>query len=213
MDRFCATAAFALFIGASPVVGADTPQERPSLGSSVPLDRSDLQNITLQVMQKNPLLSSSPGIKFASAQRDMGSTDIASIVYFPHAESGGIKQAFQVRCVRKAPGEHWKCEDPELRRYLRLDSQDWEVRVTANIGTEHALALIQATRGTVRASNAAGSAIPETAVMILPDGNDYLVSWGSPDGSHELTVRGHLRDGGNPTNPEDWQTAIFEPTE
>jgi hypothetical protein len=217
MDRFFATAAYALVIsasiGASLVAAATTSHEQPSLGASVPLTESDLQNITLQVMQKNPLLSSSPGIKFASAQRSIESTDIASIVYLPHAESAGIKQAFQVRCLRKAPGEQWMCEDPELRRYLRLDSQDWEVRVTANIGTEQALALIQATRGIVQASNAAGSAIPETAIMILPDGNDYLVIWGSPDGSQELTVRGHLKDRGNPASPEDWQTAIFKPSE
>jgi hypothetical protein len=163
------------------------------------------------VMQKNPLLSSSPGIKFASAQRSVRSRDIASIVYFPHVESAGIKQAFQVRCTRQVPNEQWVCDDAEIRRYLRLDSQDFEVRVTANIGTEPALALIQATRATVQASRTGGSAIPQTAIMILPDGNDYLVTWGSPEGYQELIVKGHLRDGGDPARPEDWQTRMFEP--
>src|SRR5262245_18937884 len=200
MGRVCATAALALVISVSvsASAGAETPHEQQALDTSAPLDESDLRNITLQVMQKHPLLASSPGIKFASAQRGMGTTDIASIVYFPHAESGGMQHAFQVRCLRSAPNEEWRCEEPEIRRYLRLDSQDFEVRVTANIGTEQALALIQAARGTVQAGHTAGAAMPATAIMILPDGNDYLVTWGSPEGQQEMMVRGHLRDGGKP---------------
>jgi hypothetical protein len=218
VDSFSAATALALVIwlpiGASPVAAAaEASYEQQSLASSVPLDKNDLQSITLQVMQKNALLSSSPGIKFASAQRSFDSTHIASIVYYPHAESAGIKQAFQVRCVRRVPNELWMCEDPEIRRYLRLDSQDFEVRVRANIGTEQAIALIQATRGTVQASATGGSVIPETAIMILPDGNDYLVTWGSPEGYQELIVRAHLRDDGNPARPEDWRTEVFEERE
>jgi len=215
MARFSATTALALVstVLIAPPLGAekDASQAEYSLGASVPLDESDLQKITLQVMQKHPLLSSSPGVKFASAQRSVRSTDIASIVYFPHAESAGMKQAFQVRCLRQAPNGLWLCDDVEIRRYLQLDSQGFEVRVLGAIGTEVALALIQATRGTVQASRTDGSVIPDTAIMILPEGNGYLVTWGSPDGQQELTVRGHLRDGGNPARPEDWQTRMFEP--
>ncbi|MGH8174744.1 MAG: hypothetical protein ACREV5_00610 [Steroidobacter sp.] len=215
MARFSATTALALVISVligAPLVAAGGPSRTDySLGDSVPLDESELRNITLQVMQKNPLLASSPGIKFASAQRSVRSTDIASIVYFPHAESAGIKQAFQVRCVRQAPNELWVCGDAAIRRYLQLDSQDFEVRVTADIGTEEALALIQATRGTMQSSVPDGSAIPETVIMILPDGSDYLVSYGSPKGQQELIVRAHLTNDGNPVKPEDWQTRMFEP--
>ena len=203
MARLFATAALLLVITeltAAPV-------------ATVPLSESDLQKITLQVMQRHPLLSSSPGIKFASAQRSVRSTDIASIVYFPHADSGGIKTAFQVRCLRQAPEELWKCDDVELRRYLQLDSQKFEVRVTGDLRTEEALALIQATRSTVQANATDGQAAPETAIQIHLDSSGYLVSWGSPEGYQELTVRGRLRAGGNPTRPEDWQTRMFEQEE
>ncbi len=182
-----------------------------SLGDSVPLGESELRKITLQVLEKNPLLSSSPGVKFASAQRSVRSTDIADIVYYPHAESAGIKQAFQVQCWRQIPNESWTCNEAEIRRYLQLDSQDFEVRVKGDIGSEEALALIQATRGTAQASATDGSAIPETAIMIFPKrGGRYLVTWGSPKGYQEFAVEAHLRDDGNPAEPEDWQTSIFQ---
>lgn len=215
MARYFATSALLLVIAeltATPAA-AEPSQAEYSLGDPVPFSESDLQKITLQVMQRTPLLSSSPGIKFASAQRSVRSTDVAAIVYFPHAESGGIKEAFQVRCVRQAPDELWKCDDAELRRYLQLDSQNFEVRVTADVGTEEALALIQATRKTVQTSATGASVVPETAIMILQDRNGYLVTWGSPEGYQKLMVRGHLRAGGNPAKPEDWQTRLFEPNE
>jgi len=181
-----------------------------SLGDSVPLDESELRKITVQLLEKNPLLSSSPGIKFSSAQRSVRSTDIADIIYYPHAESAGIKQAFQVQCWRQMPKESWTCGEAEIRRYLQLESQDFEVRVTGGIGSEEALALIQATRGTVQARATDGSVIPETAIRIFPKVGWYLVTWGSPEGYQELAVEAHLRDDGNPAEPEDWQTSIFE---
>ena len=213
MSGFSVTSAFAIVIAeliSAPLVAAEVSHKEYSLGDPVPLDEGDLQKITLQVMQRNPLLSSSPGIKFASAQRSVRSADIAAIVYFPHAESRGIKEAFEVRCVRQWPNEVWNCDDAELRRYLKLDSQDFEVRVKGDIRVEEALALIQASRGTVHAT-AGGSAIPETAIMILPDGDDYLVTWGSREGQQELMVRGHVRADGDSAKPEDWQTRMFEP--
>lgn len=105
------------------------------------------------------------------------------------------------------------CDEPELRRYLQLDSQKFEVRLTAAIGIETALALIQATRSTVQASATGTSVAPETAIMIDQDRNGYLVTWGSPEGYQKLSVRGHLRAGGNPAQPEDWQTRMFESDE
>ena len=215
MARYSARIALPLvisvLIAARPVAAGEASDTEYSLGDPVPLDESDLKNITLQVMEKNPLLSSSPGIKFASAQRSVRSTDIASIVFFPHAESAGIKQAFQVRCLRQAPNEVWMCEDVEIRRYLQLDSQDFEVRLTCDIGPEAALALIQATRATVQASRTGSSAIPETVIMILAEGDGYQVTWGSREGYQELAVNAHLRDDGNPARPEDWQTGMWEP--
>jgi hypothetical protein len=202
MDRFLAAVALLL------VVEAAHAEHSP--GDTVPLSESDLQKITMQVMQKHPVLSSSRGVKAAYAQRSVRSTDIASIVFYPHAESDGMKQAFQVRCVRQVPDEQWTCDEVRLRRYLQLDSQSFEVRVTAsNIRTEDALALIQATRSTVQASATGNSPVPQTAIMILPYYAGYQVTWGSPEGQQELMVAAQLRTGGNPEKAEDWQTQMI----
>ena len=215
MAGFAPRIALALVISgllASPLVSAaEAADGSYALGDAVPLGEADLRAITLQVLERNPLLASSPGIKFASAQRSVRSTDIASIVYYPHAESAGIKQAFQVQCRRRPPDNPWTCGEVELRRYLQLESQDFEVRVTGEIGSDVAVALIHATRGKVQSSAAGDSVIPETAIMILPEGDSYLVTWGSPEGYQELIVEAHLRNGGSPTQPEDWETSIWEP--
>ncbi len=84
------------------------------------------------------------------------------------------------------------------------------MRVTGDIGSDEALALIHATRRTVQASATDGAKIPETAILILSKGDKYLVTWGSPEGYQELAVEAHLRDNGNPAEPEDWQTSIYE---
>jgi hypothetical protein len=207
--------AFALVISvllaASPIAAGEKSYTEYSLGDSEPLDPRDLQHITLQVMQKTPLLSSSPGVKFVSTQRSVRSTDIADIGYLPHAESAGVKRAFQVRCERQAPNEQWMCGDVTIRRYLQLDSQDFAVRVTGAIGTEEALALIQATRETIQATLTSGSVVPETVIMILPEADGYRVAWGSHDERRRLTVKARLREDGDPVKPEDWQTKIETP--
>jgi hypothetical protein len=185
----------------------------PALGDPVPLSEDDLRSITMQVMQKHPLLSSAPGIKHASAQRSVRSIDIASVVYFPHAESNGMKYAFQLRCLRQAPEIVWVCEEPDLRRYLKLESQDFEVRITVGVTTEVALTLIEATRAAVEASRPANAQIPRTAIHILRDSASYVVTWGSPEGYAELMVRAQLKDDGNPARPEAWRATMFEPKE
>ena len=179
-----------------------------SFGDDVPLDESDLQDITLEVLKENPVLSSSPGIKYAEATRARGSTDMAGVIFYPHVESAGIKQAFQVNCSRHEPDHSWKCDPVTLRRYLQLDSQDFEVRVKGDIGFVEALALIQATRKTVQASASDNSITSKTAIMIYPDNVGYRITWGSVEGYQEITVRAHVRDGGNPSIAEDWQANI-----
>ncbi len=202
MDKFLA--AFALLLVAA------TARAQHSPGDSVPLSESDLQQITRQVMQKHPVLSASRGVKAAHAQRSIRSTDIASIVFYPHGESAGMKQALQARCERRMPDEQWNCDDVRLRRYLPLDSQEFEVRVTAaSIRTGEALALIQATRDTVQANAAANSPAPQTAIMILPYYAGYQVTWGTPDGQQQLMVEAKLRAGGNPEKADDWQTRMI----
>ena len=215
MSRHIATIAlgicFLAFLPGRLIAAGVAPQGDHSLGDIIPLDENDLRVITLQVIDRNPLLASSPGIKAASAQRSVGTTDIAAIVFYPHAESAGIKYAFQVQCRRQKPGEMWACSEVQLRRYLQLESQDFEVRVVGNIGNEAALALIEATRGTALMSVSGASAIPEAAIIILPVEGAWLVGWGSDDGQSHLDVMANFRKGGNPARAEDWETSLFQP--
>lgn len=210
MGRLCkpTTVAFgASLLSAQVALATDGPA---ALGDPVPLSEDDLRSITMQVMQKHPLLSSSAGIKHASAQRSVRSIDIASLVYFPHAESNGMKYAFELRCLRQAPAVEWVCEEPDLRRYLKLESQDFEVRISVGVRTEVALALIEATRATVEASRRSGAAMANTAIHISRDSRSYVVSWGSPEGYPKEMVRAQLKNDGSPARPEDWRTAMLE---
>ena len=176
----------------------------------MPLTEDDLLKITLQVLARTPLLSSSPGIKFASARRDVWSTDIADVLYYPHADSAGIKEAFRVECQRQMPSESWACDEARIRRYVRLESQDFEVRISGKIGFEEALALIQATRDTVQTRASDGSIVPKIVTLIAARDYGYLVTWRSSEGDQGLMVQAHLSNGGNPANSEDWQASIFK---
>lgn len=215
MSGFFATVTLALAVpvslGAQLVAAEEASPAAYSEGDTVPLDENDLQEITLQVLAANPLLSSSPGIKAASAQRSVRSMDIADVIYYPHAESSGIRQAFQVGCSRAESGESWACEPAEIRRYVQLESQAFEVRVKGSIDSAEALALIQTTRDALRAGLPDGSVVPQTAIMIFPWHDSYLVTWGSAKGYQEITVQARLNDGGNPADPGDWHAGIYKP--
>jgi hypothetical protein len=218
MDGLSAPTAFAISVlfAVSLTDAVEASESEYALGQAVPLHDEDLKSITLQVMQKQPLVSSSSGIKFASAQRSVRSTDIANVLYFPHTERSGVKQAFLVRCVRQLPGKHWLCEDPEIRAYVKLESQDFEVRVSARITLAEALALIEATRATVQQSRSTGAEIPRTAISITPADSSYssyLVSWGNAEGQHELTIEARLRSSGDAAEAEGWQTSVWEPSQ
>jgi hypothetical protein len=180
-----------------------------SVGDPVPLNEVDLRQITDQVLAQNPLLSSSPGIKYASAQRSVRSIEIANVIYLPHSESAGIKHAFQVGCSRQVPDKTWDCNEAEIRRYLALDTQDFEVRVTGSIGSDEAIALIESTRDVLQSDAMAGSAVPQTAILIFEYEDGYLVSWGTSDGYQELTMQAHLSTGGDPANAKDWQVNLY----
>ena len=193
------------------IAGEASPEIRP--GDEIPLDEADLRMITLQVLERNPLLSSSPGIRFASAVRQEPSTDAVDIIFNPHAEIAGVRHAFQVHCSREIPSELWTCGEVRLRRYVQLESQDFEVRVVGALGIEQVLALIQATRRVAQASASDGSTIPDTAIMVLPTGDGYVVNWGTDEGYGKLLVQAQLKKSGNAAKPEDWQTTIFEEPE
>jgi hypothetical protein len=204
------------------VVAGEASEKRLWPPEFFALDEADLRAITLQVLERHPVLAASPGIKFASAHRGIripsangvvGNTDSANVVFYPHAESGGIKYAFHVQCQRHDPSESWTCGDAWLRRYVQLESQDFELRVVNNIGMDVVHALVQATRATALAGASVGTVMPEAAIIVISEGDGYLVAWGNDQGHQSVSVQAHLKENGNPAVPEDWQTEIFTPEE
>lgn len=91
----------ALFLGGLLATTATTPPPEYAPGDEIPLADEDLRQITAQVLRENPMLASSPGIKYARAHRSVHSRDVASVIFYPHSDSAGIKEAFQVSCGRK----------------------------------------------------------------------------------------------------------------
>jgi len=216
MPTYLARITIGLLISAFPTpllaVTGEASDRNCSPEDRVPLDESDLQLITLQMLEKHPQLSSSPGIKVAEAWCEP-TADHADIIFYPYAERAGIKEALRVQCTRGLSDDLWSCDHVARRRYMQLETQDFEVRVVGNIGIKAALALIEATRRTAQASASDGSAIPEAAILILPAGNGYYVGWGSDDGQQTLSVEAKLKKDGNPVDPEDWQTSVLPPSE
>jgi len=204
------------FVGAtllhSPWVIADSrSSDDRSETENIPLSQEDLRDITAQVMANQPLLSSSPGIKSASATRiDRWSKDLATVIYYPHSESAGIKQAFQVDCDRQIPNTTWTCEDARIRRYLALDTQDYEVRMTGPIGSNAAMALIEATTKALRISADDGIAVPDTVMMISSFDDSAIVTWISFQGTPSLVMTANLAEGGDPTQPDNWIVNRFD---
>lgn len=175
----------------------------------VPLSEEDLRDITAQVMAKQPLLSSSPGIKVADASRVWGE-EFAFVVYHPHSEEAGIKQAFQVECARKPPNKTWNCEDASIRRYLALATQDYEVRVTGPIGFSAAMALIEASRQVLPLVADEGIAVPDTVRNISSFDDSANVVWVSFTGNSAILMQGHLAEGGDPAQPDNWIVSRFD---
>lgn len=190
----------------SPWVSADSRSfDDHSETDNVPLSQEDLRDITAQVLAKHPLLSSSPGIKYAEATRIYRwSEDVADVIYYPHSESAGIKEAFQVGCTRKIPSTAWTCEDATIRRYLAMVTQDFEVRVTGLISSDAAIALIEATRKVLPVRAADSSDVPDTAMKLSSYDDSATVTWVNFEGRSHLIVKGRLTEGGDPTRPEDW---------
>lgn len=176
------------------------------------LGDDELREITSQVMAQHPLLASSPGIKYAGAARHRRSQDVAEVLYYPHIEHAGIKQAFHVGCSRRVPETYWNCDDVRIRRYMALDSQDFEVRISGPIHSDEAMAMIEATRRALPARLDDGSVTPRTAVQILPSTRSgYLVTWGNEIGHQKLMMWARLADGADPGKPEGWLAEVYSP--
>lgn len=218
MTRLPLSVAATLFISAGPLSTIAAAEEAPSVqvapDHSVQLDEHDRQLITMEVLKSQPLLSASPGIKAVDAFGGYSSDEdkdpalvqvIANVIFYPHAESRGVKQAFQAHCSRSASGGDWTCFAIELRRYVRLDTQDFDVRVTANLDLAAILAVVEATRQPAAAAAMETSEVADTASSIFACSDGYIVSWGSKDGEGRIGLIANLRTGGNSAEPGDWQ--------
>jgi len=194
---------------------ADAPDPRITLGDA------ELQTITLEVMKTHPLLASSPGIKHvdaylgyraSSAEEDAKINPImqANVIFHPHSETAGVRNALQAHCSRDPVGADWSCPVVELRRYVRLDNQDFEVRVKGDLTLEAVLALVDATRGTALAASNDDSTTIDTISMILPCGDGYFVSWADRDHQSGVLVKARLAAGGDPAERDDWETWLHE---
>ena len=190
--------------------GAADAQAPP--GVDEPLPESERQQITLSLIQRYPELAASRGVKAAVAPPPDARGDVViSVIYYPHAERRGVKEAFEALCHRTYPNKTWTCDDVNIRRYLQLESQDWEVRIRGDISAEAATALINGSRRDLQAGATVGSRLPDTAILITPqDGGGYFVSWGIPDGRTKLSMLAQLAEGGDPNNPDDWHATVYK---
>lgn len=192
------------------IAGADEPPDF-IVPEAVPLPEDELRQITVSLLEHYPQLAGSPGAKSASAYLSTRSgTDAATVIYYPHTERRGVKVAFQAHCRRPSESKTWACDEVVTRGYLQLASQQFEVRVLANISADAALALVEASRRDRQATDT-GS---DTVVMISehPDIDGYFVGWGNSEGMlSDVTMLAQLQDGGSPTDPDDWRASIFEP--
>lgn len=192
---------------------ADAPDPR------VILEDADLRMITLEVMKTHPLLASSPGVKHAEAYRgyqvsnegdDPGISPIvnASVIFLPHSETAGVRNALQAHCSREHEAADWTCPVVELRRYVRLENQDFEVRVKGDLSLEAVLALVEATRATAASASKGGSA--DTVSMMVPCDDGYFVSWTDRDHQTGVLVLARLAAGGNPEERDDWEASLHQ---
>jgi len=112
------------------VARADDPSDR-ACDESVPLPEDERQQITLSLLERYPQLASSPGVKAAETLPSGCPYTTAGtvVIFYPHSEHHGIKEAFEALCGREYPNKTWTCDHVTIRRYLQLVSQDFEVRV------------------------------------------------------------------------------------
>jgi len=211
MARFRIIIAVALTVRlVAPAAIADDPQSYPPFDSKleVELEASDLDAITMDIVSRYPILSASPGVKFAQAMRSHRSDVSARVVYFPHSETRGVKNAIQAHCKQEMQGGPWTCPSVELRRYVQLDTQDFEVRVVGDIDLDGVLALTDATRSLATA--ALPNAIVDTLMVIYPMNGGFLVGWGSLAHREGVSVQATLKAAGNAANAADWTAYLLD---
>lgn len=210
MARFPLALAVSLFAMATmSVVRAadDAPEPHVDFNCELELTASDLDAITMDILAKYPILSASSGVRFSRGSRCHPTGEQAQVLFSPHSETGGVKHALQAYCARDTSDSPWSCPNVEVRRYVRLDTQDFEVRVVGDIDLDGVLALTEATR------SLAASALPDsradTVMIIVAENDGYFVGWGSETGRESVSLQAQLRTGGNTANAADWYVVVL----
>jgi hypothetical protein len=188
---------------------ADDARTAAATSDEVPLQASDLREITAQVLDANPELASSPGVKFAEAYRSARSDDGAFVIFYPHTDTGGIKQALQVGCSRSGSDQPWTCEAAEVRRYLRVESQAFEVRVTGDIGSAEAFAVVEATRASLPLDFEGGPADSCKAILLRPTNIGYKLQWSCNGRDKALFMHATAIAGADTTQTSGWQVSEY----
>jgi hypothetical protein len=208
---------FSLALASLFVCSVAAPQEplRSEFEEAVPLPADELRQITVSLLERYPQLAASPGVKVAAAPLGgPGKSVGTAVVFYPHSESLGIKEALVAYCGRTYPDKNWTCPAVEVRSYAQLPSQDFEVRVRGEISSAAALAAIEGSRRDLQAVVTDGSDLPSTAIMVkAQEDGRYFVTWGTPEGLSRVVMLARLTPGGDPTNSDDWQASIFTPPE
>ncbi|MGI9263599.1 MAG: hypothetical protein ACR2QU_01640 [Gammaproteobacteria bacterium] len=170
----------------------------------VELSEADLEEIKTLMIQHAAVLVSSPGIKHVDAQQ-VGEAVTASVLFYPHEQSGGIAHAINAQCHKETADVSWVCPSGSLRSYLQVPGQDFEVRVFGSVDYDMALALIKVTGDVIRSHPNLGVETPDTVVVIVPTQDTMTVGWGDSEGFLRVHVEAMPVAGGRARTPEGWR--------
>lgn len=80
-----------------------------------------------------------------------------------------------------------------------------------DLGSDEVFALIEATRETAASSAIEDSPAPDTATILFPYDDGYMVVWGTPEGYGDVSVQAWMQPGGDAVDPDDWTAQVYEP--
>lgn len=175
----------------------------------VPLAASDKREISALVLAANPDLASSPGIKYSLAFETPGDGRDAFVIFKPHADTGGVKQALQVDCLRASGDSPWSCDPAKVRRYMRVENQEVEVVVVGDIDSREALAVVEATRVSLPHYLDGQPADSCRAIQLMPGVTGYKVNWSCEEIDTGLFMHATSIAGADTTTVSGWQTSEY----
>lgn len=194
--------------GEQPCTNVYTPE-------TAPLEGSDFREIERQVLAEHPILASSPGVKVANIQRHTfrPGRESAYVIWYPHTSNAGVEEALQVSCMREEVEGSWRCEPATIRRYLRLETQEFAVRLLDDTPQKIALAVIEATRSAALATAPESDDAVDTAIMVHPYNEGFLVTWGSREGYTKVGVHAWPGESGDLADASSWLASPHIPEE